>query len=78
MRRVGLAGMAEWLSNRYHYPIPAWTLEPQYFLDQERNWLEEVVDNDLLTLHRDCHLRRSAPEFLKRNLIFPVLALCRV
>lgn len=29
---VWLAGLAEYLSQKYNYPCPAWTEQPQYFL----------------------------------------------
>jgi hypothetical protein len=78
INRAALAGIAEWLCHRYHYPVPAWTELPECFLPQERNWFEGMFDAEFLETGREYHVGRSAPEFMRRNLLFPVLGMCRV
>ena|ERR1035437_4028429 len=78
INRAALAGATEWLCHRFGYEVPAWTEAPEYFLEQERNWFEDMFDQDFLVSHREYHLGRSAQEFTRRNLLFPVLGLCRI
>jgi len=78
INRAALAGIAEWLCHRFGYEVPTWTESPEYFLDVERNWFEDIFDQDFLVKHREYHMGRSAQEFTRRNLLFPVLGLCRI
>ena len=64
-------------SHRFGCDVPAWTEAPEYFLERERNRFEDMLDQYFLVSHRECHLGRSAQEFTRRNLLFPVLGLCR-
>jgi hypothetical protein len=73
INRAALAGTAEYLCHRFGYDAPAWTDEPDYFLESERNWFEDAFDQDYLVEHRKYYLGRSAQEFTRRNLVFPVL-----
>jgi hypothetical protein len=72
--RCWLAGVSEYLSLRFHLPVPAWTEEPQYFLEQEWDAASEVfIGSDMLidmTPHRKERRERSHDAFLKRNVIF--------
>ena len=61
INRAALAGIAEWLCHRYHYPVPSWTELPEYFLPQERNWFEDMFDQEFLETQREFHVGRSAP-----------------
>lgn len=69
INRAAFAGIAEYLSRRFGYPVPSWTESPEYSLLQERDWFEDIYDQDFLTdpTIREYHLARSAPEFIKRN-----------
>jgi len=78
INRVALAGTAEYLCHRFGYDVPAWTEAPDYFLERERNWFEDMWDQDLLVSSREYHVERSAQEFIRRNLLFPVQGLCRI
>jgi len=78
INRVALAGTAEYLCHRFGYDVPAWTEAPEYFLESERNWIEDMFSQDLLLSTREYHLKHSAQEFLRRNLPFPVQELCRI
>ena len=91
IERAALAGAAEWLCHRYGYDVPAWTEEPEFFLKSERNWFDErdtsdqagadlqkVFNPEFIASIREESIERSAQEFLRRNLLFPVQGLCRV
>jgi hypothetical protein len=71
INRAALAGTAKYLCHRFGYDVPAWTEAPDYFLECERNWFEEMLSRDFLVEHREYHMKRSAPEFIRRNLLFP-------
>jgi hypothetical protein len=91
MKRAALAGAAEWLCHRFGYDVPAWTEEPEFFLKSERNWfdewdtsdedgaiLAEVFDPEFIASIREESVKKSAQEFLRRNLLFPVRGLIRI
>jgi hypothetical protein len=91
INRAALAGAAEWLCHRFGYDVPAWTEEPEFFLKSERNWFEEwdtsdedgvilkeVFNPEFIAEHRGYYLAGSAPEFTRRNLLFPVRGLIRI
>jgi hypothetical protein len=91
INRAALAGTAEWLCHRFGYDVPAWTEEPEFFLKSERNWFEdwdtsdpegvilrEVFDPKFIASIREDSIKRSAQEFLRRNLLFPVRGLIRI
>jgi hypothetical protein len=73
-RRAWLAGCAEYLSLRFHLPVPAWTEEPEYFLSEEWDsssevflWAEMIVDTSEFRFE---HRASSDPPFLRRNVLF--------
>ena len=91
VHRAALAGTAEWLCHRFGYDVPAWTEEPEFFLKSERNWFEEfdtsdedgvvfkeVFNPEFIAKYRGDYLAGSAPEFTRRNLLFPVRGLIRI
>jgi hypothetical protein len=72
--RAWLGGVGEYLSLRFHLPIPAWTEEPEFLLNQEWDFSEEtfvwagmLVD---LSEFRAERRARSHQAFLKRGVIF--------
>jgi hypothetical protein len=73
--RVLLAGVAEYLCKKFEMPCPEWVEKSDYFLDELRDWHEELVPEPELTQLREEHKAQSDPAFIRRNLIFPVRAL---
>ena len=65
--RALLAGAAEYLSAEFDLPHPAWTDEPQYFLDRVWDPWEELVPEVQGTAERLLH---SPEAFRKRNIAF--------
>ena len=78
INRTALAGIAEYLSNRFHYPIPEWTRAPEFHLPEEHDWFESQFDKEFLATIRDFHVKDSAPEFMRRNLIFSARGLIHI
>jgi hypothetical protein len=91
IKRAALAGAAEWLCHRFGYDVPAWTEEPEFVLKSERNWFEDwdtsdpdgiilkkVFDPEFIVSIRQDSIKRSAQEFIRRNLLFPVRGLIRI
>jgi hypothetical protein len=75
LQRVMLAGTAEFLCHRFGYEVPAWTEKPEYFLAEERSCFEDFLAPSVLAGLKATHVRRSSPEFLRRNLILPTRSL---
>ena len=46
INRAAFAGIAEWLCHRFGYDVPTWTEAPEYFLEHERNWFEDMFDQE--------------------------------
>lgn len=91
VNRAALAGVTEWLCHRFGYKVPAWTEEPGFFLISEQNWFEawdksdwesiilkQVFDPEFIVSIREDSMNGSAPEFTRRNLLFPVRGLIRI
>jgi hypothetical protein len=81
-RRVWFAAVAEYLSLRFHLPVPAWTEEPEYFLSEAEEWDFEETESFgwaemTLDLSESRAERRaqSDPAFSKRRIIFDPRAL---
>jgi hypothetical protein len=71
--------------------VHSWTERPDFFLEIERNWFEdwdtsdsdgvilkEVFTPEFVVSIREESIQRSAQEFLRRNLLFPVRGLIRI
>jgi hypothetical protein len=76
-RRAWLAAVAEYLSLRFHLPVPDWTEEPEYFLSEAEEWDFEETESfgwaemrlDLSD-SREARRIKSDPAFRKRRIIF--------
>jgi len=66
-RQAMLAGVAEWLSQEFGLPHPAWTDDSRFFLDQPWDPWSEVGDMSEFTQER---LARAPEAFRKRNLAY--------
>lgn len=66
--RALLAGAAEWLSQEFDLPHPAWTDEPQYFLAETWDPREDE-GLDMSAFHAEV-LADSPEAFRKRNIAF--------
>lgn len=63
-----LAGAAEWLSAEFGLPHPEWTDQPQYFLSEPWDPVQELgID---MSRHVQDRLSRSPEAFRKRNIAF--------
>jgi hypothetical protein len=63
-----LAGAAEWLSQEFDLPHPAWTDDPKYFLDKPWHPIEDFGVDAAEEIIEELP---EAPEaFRKRNLAF--------
>lgn len=63
-----LAGAAEWLSQEFGLPHPAWTGDPHYFLNEPWDPMEDF-GLDMSAFMED-KLRQSPEAFRKRNIAF--------
>jgi hypothetical protein len=78
--RAFLAGMTEFLCHEFKLPVPQWTEKKnEYFLKTE--W-DAALDLDeipwVAVIPIEDRRERSAPEFLRRGIIFPARGLIRV
>lgn len=78
-RRVFLAGVAEFLCHEFSLPVPAWTEKPEYFLDEEWDYVADF-DEFPKELHDRINQRRerATPEFRRRNIIYEARNLLRL
>jgi hypothetical protein len=67
-RRAMLAGVAEYLSDRFGLPVPEWTSHREFFLDHVWDPWEDILPD--MEQYRDERRARSHPAFLKRNVIY--------
>lgn len=66
--RALLAGAAEFWCREFGLPVPAWTEEPQYFLDEWWTpWGEFLSDAPERVAERRA---KADPAFLRRNILF--------
>ena len=66
--RVVLAGTAEYLSNEFGLPVPAWTEGREYFLPEIWDPLDDLGLNR--TEFEEMRRAQSHESFLRRNVIF--------
>ena len=70
------AGAAEYLCKRYNLPVPAWTEDPQYFLEGRWEPLPnfEVATDSFWTpfpfLYSEETWNRTEEQFRRRGLVF--------
>jgi hypothetical protein len=70
-RRAFLAAVAEFLSQEFGLPIPAWTEKPEYFLAEEWDWVEDYPGFNEELRSRISRRRESAtPAFRRRNILY--------
>jgi hypothetical protein len=62
-----LAGAAEWLSQKFQLPVPEWTNNPKYFLDEP--W-DPWEDFGVEITNMDERLAQAPEAFRKRNVVF--------
>lgn len=67
-RRALLAGVAEYLSERYRLPVPEWVHEAQYTLPEIWDPWEDICPD--LEKFRQSRIDRTPEAFLKRNVVY--------
>lgn len=67
-RRALLAGVAEYLSNEFQLPVPAWVSQPEFYLNEPWDPWEDLCPD--MEEFRQVRMERSHPAFLKRNVIY--------
>ena len=67
-RRALLAGVAEYLSERYGLPVPEWVKEPEYFLDDMWDQWEDICP--AMEETRPYRTERTPLAFLKRRVVY--------
>jgi hypothetical protein len=78
-QRAFLAAMTELLCREFDMPIPAWTEKPEYFLDEEWDYVTDLEEfpeqlRDRVAKRRE----RATAEFLRHNIIFESRGLIRL
>lgn len=67
-RRALLAGVAEYLCQRYSLPVPSWVNEPEFFLDRRWDPWEDLCPD--VEEFRPERVEYSEECFLKRNVVY--------
>jgi hypothetical protein len=67
-RRALLAGVAEYLSNRYGLPLAGWVNEPEFFLDDLWDPWEDL--GEFMEEGRPFRIEHSPEAFLRRNVVY--------
>jgi hypothetical protein len=70
-RRAFLAAVAEFLSQEFGLPVPAWTEKQEYFLAEEWDWIEDHPGFNEELHFRISRRRASAtPAFRRRKILY--------
>jgi hypothetical protein len=70
-RRAFLAAVAEFLSQEFGLPMPAWTEKREYFLTEEWDFAETQPGfNDELRARIDRRRASATPAFKRRNILY--------
>lgn len=77
--RAFLAAMTAFLCHEFDLPFPAWTEKPEYFLEEEWDYVTDLEEfpeelRDRVAKRRE----KAAPEFLRHNIIFASRGLIRL
>jgi hypothetical protein len=69
--RAFLAAVAEFLSQEFGLPLPAWTEKPEYFLLEEWDWVSDIEGfPEALRVRIDGRRERATPAFRRRNILY--------